>query len=192
MDGLESGLLVMEARDAKRRLALEREHEAGRIDALRFLEDLEALRASRACSPVAVEAYALFDELGDIYLSEAPARCEELRSELARHLLLRGLLASYVGWLDEGRAGPPTRERLRLALAALSMGGDGDDSRDLLTVLADLYVSAERAGFDPEPEFQELARRSSPTPPYPGGDSMRAILAEFHEYAVLAERRGTA
>ena len=61
---------------------------------------------------------------------------------------------------------------LRTGLAAIAMAERSMDYRDMLLVLAELYVVAEEAGLDPIPAFREVEGR-----------------ADFDHYAVVASRR---
>ena len=63
---------------------------------------------------------------------------------------------------------------LRTGLAAAAIQGERAHHRDFLLALADLYVSAEEAGLDPEPWLEQAG----------GG-----IPAGFGEYAVVRSRR---
>ena len=70
---------------------------------------------------------------------------------------------------------------LRMGLAAASIEDARMDSRDLLLGLSDLYLSAEEAGIDPKPYFQEIASISA--------EAGQALLSTFHESACLQEVR---
>ena len=63
---------------------------------------------------------------------------------------------------------------LRTRAAAASMQGGHLDYRDFLLALADLYVSAEEAGLDPESEFEAMGV---------------GLPEDFHTYAVVRGRR---
>jgi hypothetical protein len=59
----------------------------------------------------------------------------------------------------------------------------------VLLALAELYVVAEEVGIDPKPEFKAVSRLSSREKPSGGTTPVSRMLASFHRYAVLKERR---
>jgi hypothetical protein len=71
--------------------------------------------------------------------------------------------------------------RLRWGLAAIALEDFVIDNRESLMAMADLYHGAEVAGLDPQPWFQEAARRAGP--------GVAETMAEFATDAILAERR---
>jgi hypothetical protein len=63
------------------------------------------------------------------------------------------------------------------------------DYRDTLTILADLYVQAEKAGIEAKPLFERASEFSTDTPTRGGCQSLARMLRDFDSYAVLSERR---
>ncbi len=65
---------------------------------------------------------------------------------------------------------------LRIGAAAAAIQGGRLDYRDFLLALAELYVTAEEAGLDPDPVFEAVGE---------------GIPSDFHTYAVVKGRRMT-
>ena len=125
------------------------------------------------------EVFALFDEICDLYARSDPARCAIIRgvvhSREAR-VLLEGYVAYASRLLQQG--GRP--EWLERGVAAASIDDQGDDYRDWLIRLGDLYVSAHVAHVDPSPVLKRIAKLSNPEPHGASpGSSTRELLSQF-------------
>lgn len=131
----------------------------------------------------------MFDELCAAYLEAPSKECEQVRQVIATNRILQ---AAFLGHAIRALRNIQTSgdlNWLRLGLAAASIDNEGEDDRDTLLVLAELYVRGEQAGLQPNDEFKQMAERSDTAKPRGGMTSMRDILLNFDSYAVLAERR---
>lgn len=135
------------------------------------------------------DMYTFLDELCPIYLGASPQQRSEIRSAVSDKEGLWSGLINYVYRAARGLQASNDKEWLRLGLAAISIEDCSIDFRDTLMALAELYVAAEKAGIDPEPQFREVAELSNDQVPRGGMTSVSEILSEFHSYAVLKERR---
>jgi hypothetical protein len=124
------------------------------------------------------------------YLEAAPEQRAEIRAAVSDKNGLLSALLSYVYRAAEQIQSPADREWLRRGLAAASIENCRKDYRDVLLALAELYVSAEQAGLNPRPDFKAVSRLSSREKPQGGMTPVSNMLARFHSYAVLKERRG--
>lgn len=120
------------------------------------------------------EHRALFEDLCRAYLEAAPRQRKVIRNAVR---IRNGILNHLLGFIHETARG--VRETgdvmlLRTGLAAAAIRGDGPDPRDYLLALAELYLSAEDAGLDPQAWFESAG---------PG------VPSNFHTYAVLLRRR---
>src|SRR5262249_10569844 len=145
--------------------------------------------AKRAAYDPYQELYGLFDQLCPDYLSASADERSAIRSAVSRRSGIVSMLVSYVHRAATQLHAPPDREWLLRGLAAASIENCGQDYRDTFLALADLWVAAEAGGIDPQPAFAQVARLSDAARPRGGPTPMTEVLAGFHGYAVLAERR---
>ena len=136
-----------------------------------------------------VEIREVMDEVCPAYLVASTDERERLRSIVADLNDLSMLIRGYADTLSSEILSPNDTEKLRCGLAAISIENCRTDSRDTMLSLADLFVGAEEVGIDPLPYFQELSELSSSATPTGGNTSVAEMFREFHEYAVIAERR---
>jgi hypothetical protein len=134
--------------------------------------------------------YELFDQLGPAYLAASPRERAGIRGAVS---IKRGVLSALLGYVyraaDQLRD-CGDREWLRRGLAAASIENCSVDYRDLLLALAELYVAAEEVGIKPRSEFKAVSALSSTKRPRGGNTPVSDLLARFHGYGALRERRG--
>jgi hypothetical protein len=131
-----------------------------------------------------------FDHLCQIYLAASQEQRARIRTVVSDK---RGILNHLLGHVYQSARqihSTADRQRLRIGLAAASIENCSSDYRDFLLALAELYVTAEAAGLNPRPEFKAVAAMSSRETPRGGTTPVSSMLARFHTYAVLKERRG--
>ena len=135
------------------------------------------------------EIYELLDRLCPAYLDATPEQRAEIRAAASdKDGVLSGLLG-YVYRAAERIRSESGREWLRRGLAAVSIENCRKDYRDVLLALAELYVAAEEMGINPRSDFKAVSRISSREKPRGGETPVSAMLANFHSYAALKERR---
>jgi hypothetical protein len=135
------------------------------------------------------EMYAQFDQLCPAYLDAPPSTRAAIRDAVADRPGVLHALLGYV-YRAAGRVRSPDGEEWLLrGLVAASIENGARDVRDLLLALAELYVAAEQAGLSPRPAFRKVAALSSRDIPRGGNTPVRDILAHFHRYGALRERR---
>lgn len=131
------------------------------------------------------------NQLMPTYLSATAPEREQIRAFYRKK---RGMQSTLLGcayhFADQIKS-PTDTAALRFGLAAISIEDFSVDYRDTLLALAELCVTAERAGVNPCPIFEEVADLSSAQISTGGTQNTTSeILREFQNYAVLAERRG--
>lgn len=124
------------------------------------------------------------------YLSASTSQREEIRSMRRDRAKFPGSFDSYIRESADRIRSSKDQQWLRLGLAAASIENLYDDFRDTLLALTELYVASEEVGIDPRPHFQEIANISSDAPAGPDNTSTKSMLANFHTYAILKERKG--
>jgi hypothetical protein len=124
------------------------------------------------------------------YLSASTSQREKIRSLRRDRANFPGSFDNYIRESADRLRSFKDQQWLRLGLAAASIENLYNDFRDTLLALSELYVASEEVGIDPRPHFQEIADISSDTPAHPDGTSTKSMLANFHTYAVLKERKG--
>jgi hypothetical protein len=129
------------------------------------------------------------DELCPAYLDAASQQRAEIRAAVSDKAGLLSALLGYVYGSASRIQSPSDGEWLRRGLAAASIENCAKDFRDVLLALAELYVAAEEAGIDPKPAFKAVARLSSREKPRGGMTPVRQMLANFHRYGALKERK---
>jgi hypothetical protein len=135
------------------------------------------------------DIHVLLDQWCPIYLGASPQQRAEIRSAVSNKEGIWSGLINYVYRAAGRLQSPVDRQWLPLGLAAISIEDCRMDFRDTLMALAELYVAAEKAGIDPEPDFREVAELSSSQVPSGGTTPVSEMLFKFHSYAVLKERR---
>jgi hypothetical protein len=133
----------------------------------------------------------LLDQLCSYYLTAPSEARASIRALVQRQNedFMETTLFAYIrrGTLRLQTTGDPAL--LLNGLAAASIENARLDFRDSNRTLADLFVTAERAGIDPTPHFVAVAELSSGDIPTGGPSSMKDTLINFNEYAVVEERR---
>ncbi len=131
----------------------------------------------------------LLQDVCDAYLSAMPAECAVVRAALRDCPGVLNHLMGYAYHAGETLKATGQREWLRRGLAAISIENCRYDYRDVLLALADLYLAAEAAGLDPQPDFVAVANLSAPEVPRGGTTPVGEMLTEFHTYVVLRSQR---
>jgi hypothetical protein len=135
------------------------------------------------------EIYEFLDQLCPAYLEATDEQRAAIRATASDKNSVMSAMLGYIYHAAKQIQSPADREWLRWGLAAASIENCHWDYRDVLLALAELYVAAERAGLDPRPDFKAVSRLSGRETPRGGTTSVRGMLANFHRYAVLKERR---
>jgi len=107
------------------------------------------------------EAFALFDELCDLYARSDPSRCAIIRG-IVHEREARRLLEDYVAYAARTLKQGGRPEWLERGIAAASIDDQRRDYRDWIMALGDLYLSARAAKLDPSPVLKRIAERSNP------------------------------
>jgi hypothetical protein len=155
-----------------------------------YERDLAQVReAQRARYDPYSDMYALFDRLCPAYLDAPSAACRAIRDAVADKPGVLHALLGYVYRAAKLVRSPGGAEWLLRGVAAASIENGSRDVRDLLLALAELYVAAEEAGIPPRSAFRKVAALSSGEIPKGGNTPVRDILAHFHRYGALHERR---
>ena len=155
--------------------------------------DVQSVRAAQQAKddPYA-EMYALLDLLCPRYLAAPAAERAAIRGAVGGRV---GMLSALLGYIHRAARqihSPADEHWLIHGLAAASIENCHRDFRDVLLALAELYVAAEAGGMDPKPAFARVAALSDSDKPAGGPTPVREMLAHFHDYAVLAERKARA
>jgi hypothetical protein len=128
------------------------------------------------------QAFAVFDELCDLYARSDPSRCAIIRG-IVHEREARILLEEYVAHASEvlKRGGRP--EWLERGVAAVSIDDQRHDYRDWLMSLGDVYLSARTAHLDPSPVMKRMAERSNPERHTAAPTPTREALGNFEDSA---------
>jgi hypothetical protein len=155
-----------------------------------FDRDVKRVRDTQLakCDPYQ-DMYDFFDELCPAYLDAASPQRAEIRAVVSDKAGLPSALLGYVYRSASQIQSASDGEWLRRGLAAASIENCARDFRDVVLALAELYVAAEEAGIDPKPAFKAVARLSSRDKPRGGTTPVRQMLANFHRYGALKERK---
>jgi hypothetical protein len=127
------------------------------------------------------EVFALFDEICDLYERSDPTQCAIIRG-VVQSREARVLLDDYVAYASRilKQGGRP--EWLVRCIVAASIDDQGDDYRDWLVQLGDVYLSARAARLDPSPVLKRIATLSNAEPHAASrGSSTRELLAHFED-----------
>lgn len=112
---------------------------------------------------LALEMFAFLDELCDAYLSETlPQNQAKLRADVGSLESLPALLWSYAEQNVELSRSPADERRLLRALCAVSLDDLRADMQQVDELLARIWLAAVRAGIDPRPAFESVAKVSNP------------------------------
>jgi hypothetical protein len=164
---------------------------AGRMTWESFDRGLRELEASlRAKFDPRTELHPLLERLCTAYLEGDDDERTAIREFAAQRKALGERLWHYANAIAQRIQRADDGPRLAQALAALSIENCQSDYRDALMSLADLFVAAETAGFDPQPVFEAVAGKSTDEPTRGGCQSLAAMLRDFQYNSVLRERRG--
>jgi hypothetical protein len=155
-----------------------------------FDRDVKAVKEQQRAKYDPYQAiYRLLDELCPAYLESSSEQRAGVRAAVSDKNGVLSALLGYVYRAARRIQSPQDREWLRKGLAAISIENCARDWRDVLLALAELYVAAEGAGIRPRSDFTAVSRLSSGDKPEYGSTSTREILANFHGYGALRERR---
>lgn len=132
----------------------------------------------------------LLDQLCHAYLHCSSQEREQIRDAVCKKEGILGVLVSRIRESADHLRSSKNQAALLDGLIAASIENGQTDFRDVLLALAELYVAAEEAGIDPKPHFQAVAQMSSVDACLPDDYSTQRMLAEFHTFAVLRERKG--
>ena len=129
----------------------------------------------------------VFEDLLAAYEEGSPEQRHQIRRMIADmgagSSLMLGAIPGEIKQLEN--TGDP--KWLREALLEFSILDSQEDPRDLNMILAELYLTAARAGIDPQPYFEEIAAISGSEPRDEWGTNTKNFLANFHNYAFFAE-----
>ena len=146
----------------------------------------KAAAAAKGVGPGPQEAaFALLDEICDLYLSSDPQRCALIRGVVHRHEVQR-LLGDYMAHASQVLAQGGRPEWLDRALAAASIDDQRVDYRDWLMGIGDIYLSARAHGIDPAPALKRVAEISNGEPHRAAPTTTQDALAGFERSAYFA------
>ncbi len=123
------------------------------------------------------------------YWSATPQECDQIRTALSDKAGVRNQLLGCVYQAVHHLQSSADHDWLRIGLAATAIENCSFDYRDFLLALAELFVTAERVGLDPQAEFNLAAERASTFAPRGGYTPVHDVLLNFHTYAVVASAR---
>ena len=148
--------------DAYRKLRRERFGRWRRPSAVED-EDLALQARKLAGEGQARTAFAFFDELCDAYCAETlPQNRAKLRADVGAAQTLLGELWAYARQNAELVRNVKDGERLKRALAAVSLDDLRADSQEVYELLAAIWLAAVRAELDPRAAFEATAAISNP------------------------------
>jgi hypothetical protein len=130
-------------------------------------------------------AFALLDEVCDLYLRSDAQHCALIRAVVHQHEISH-LLHEYVGHASRILGQGGRSEWLNRALAGASIDDQRVDYREWLMLLGDVYLSARAQGVDPAPAFKRVAEISNPEPRRAAPTTTRDALAGFEQSAYFA------
>jgi hypothetical protein len=108
------------------------------------------------------EVAAFLDRLSADYLQALPGERARIRARIGSHEAIFRFHWSFCASQPDAIRGPDDTERLRLALAAVSIDDlRSTDVRAVDELLGRLWLAAERAGIEPAPVFAEVATVSN-------------------------------
>jgi hypothetical protein len=138
-------------------------------------------------APLEAEILNVLEQLVSLYTNMTEAQRSHIRATMRNHpAVAMYLQAVATGDIRKFESEIPP-ERLYPALIAVSIANSNfGDYRDLIVLLGSLWRRSAQVGIDPAPYFQYVAELSDSDPAI-DGDSMRKILANFHDYAYIKE-----
>ncbi len=123
------------------------------------------------------------------YWLATPQECDQIRAALGDKPGVRNQLLGCVYQAAYHLQSSADHDWLRIGLAAAAIENCSFDYRDFLLALAELFVTAERVGLDPQAEFSRAAEHASNFAPRGGTTPVQDVLRNFHTYAVVASAR---
>jgi hypothetical protein len=135
------------------------------------------------------EIHRTLDDLCPVYLEASDLERASIRDAVSDK---GGILSALLGYAYSAARriqSPEDREWMLRGLAAISIENCSKDWRDVLLAMAELYVVAEEAGIKPRADFTAVSKLSSDDKPTGGDKSLQKIMAGFHSYGALRERR---
>jgi hypothetical protein len=155
-----------------------------------FEREREAIEAhERSRYDPGPEIEDILDRMCSEYLGATPTEREQCRSLVRDRKGVLSALIGYVHSATERLTATKDINHLRRGLAAVSIENCAVDYRDNLVALADIWLVAERAGFDPSPHFRDVAKLSSDEDPQGGTEPVSEVMRHFQDYAILSSRR---
>jgi hypothetical protein len=142
-------------------------------------EEIAAAARKLTGEELAVELFAFLSALCDAYVAAPmPQDRAKTRAWVGAGPNLLNAVWNYATQAPELIRGPHDAPMLTRGLAAISLDDVRSDYQDVLEALARLWIAARKAGLDPKPEFERVARASNPGMGG-GGAFMQRTLLEF-------------
>ncbi len=127
------------------------------------LEEIAALARQSAGEQQAVDSFRFITELCDTYLAEAlPQNRAKTRAWIGCEALSTNAVWSYALQAIELLPRQANENVLRRGLAAVSIVDLRVDYNAFLGALGRLWIAARKAGLDPKPHFEAVAKLSNP------------------------------
>jgi hypothetical protein len=125
-------------------------------------QTIKSLDSRCASSPLEIfsprpEDDKLFEALCALYVSGDTSKRQQIKHVLQKREGVHNCLVGFAYQCAQKLKDSSDEKWLHLGVAAAEMAKQSMDYRDLLLVLAELYVVAEECGLDPNPPFQEIA-----------------------------------
>jgi hypothetical protein len=102
----------------------------------------------------------IFKQLSICYADGDQAKRQEIQRILQNREGVQNCMVGYAYLCAQKLMDTREEQWLRLGVAAVEMAKQSMDYRDLLLVLAELYVTAEECELDPNPIFSEIAGKA--------------------------------
>jgi hypothetical protein len=151
------------------------------------LEEIAGLARKAAGDGQASESFRLISELCDAYLGEAlPQNRAKVRAWIGAEALTTNAVWSYALQSIEMLPRQANEFTLRRALAAISIVDLRVDYNAFLAALGRLWIAARKAGLDPKPHFESVAKLSNPGMGG-GGACVGEQLADFSASAYFRD-----
>lgn len=127
------------------------------------LDEVATLARRAAGEGQAVESFRFITELCDAYLVEAlPQNRAKVRAWIGNEALSTNAVWSYALQAIEMLPSQANEVVLRRGLAAISIVDLRVDYNAFVAALGRLWIAARKAGLDPKPHFDALAKLSNP------------------------------
>jgi hypothetical protein len=178
---LDAGVEAWNRDYARATLRLQRErlgHFRLRKPAARDLEQIERDARKELGGAALVEVSSYLERLCAHYQELGPQERAKIRARVGAFDAVFRLLWNFVEQSPSLLRGPEDADKLRLALAAISIDDARVDVELLRRALGRLWIAAARAGIDPKPEFAAIASISNKGTGG-GGAHMRGFMADF-------------